>query len=68
MLNERRMPRTPIRRRASMSLDTDLAERLLGTDDRDVARFFAGREAEIASFDAAVRFAADKPQATFRIY
>ena len=51
-----------------MSLDTDLAERLLGTDDRDVARFFAGREVEIASFDAAVRFAADKPQATFRIY
>ena len=51
-----------------MSLDTDLAERLLGTDDRDVARFFAGRQTEIASFDAAVRFAADKPQATFRIY
>ena len=63
-----------IRHSASMPLDADLAERLLGTDDRDVARFFAGREAEIASFDTAVRFAADKaraharPQATFRIY
>ena len=51
-----------------MSFDRDLATELLELDDHDIARFFAGREAEVRAFEAAVRSAGTKPQATFRIF
>lgn len=51
-----------------MAFDADLADELLRARDRDTARFFAGRQAEIDQFDAAVREAADSKQAVFRIF
>ena len=51
-----------------MPFDRELAIELLEADDRDTARFFAGRDTEIQAFDVAVRAADTKPQATFRIY
>ena len=51
-----------------MSFNADLADELLHARDRDTARFFAGRGAEIDRFDAAVREAAGSRQALFRIF
>ena len=51
-----------------MAFDGDLAHDLLIDDDRDYARFFAGRAAEIESFNGAVEQAGQKEQAVFRIY
>ncbi len=50
-----------------MTFDRQLA-RELHLSDRDVAPFFAGRHAEIASFNAALDTARQKAQAVFRIY
>ena len=51
-----------------MAFDRDLANELLVDDDRDHARFFAGRAVEIESFDGALDQASRKQQAVFRIY
>ena len=51
-----------------MAFDNDLANDLLIDDDRDHARFFAGRTAEIESFNGAVEQAGRKEQAVFRIF
>lgn len=51
-----------------MAFDSDLANDLLIDDDRDHARFFAGRAAEIESFNGAVEQAGRKEQAVFRIF
>ena len=51
-----------------MAFDSDLANDLLIDDDRDHARFFAGRAAEIESFNGAVEQAGRKERAVFRIY
>ena len=51
-----------------MAFDSDLANDLLVDDDRDYARFFAGRAAEIESFNSAVEQAGRKEQAVFRIF
>lgn len=51
-----------------MAFNADLADELLHARDRDTARFFAGRGAEIDRFDAAVREAAGSRQALFRIF
>jgi len=50
-----------------MRFNTELA-RKLKFDDRDVAPFFAGRQAEIKSFENALESAEEKSQAVFRIY
>jgi len=50
-----------------MTFNTELA-RKLKFDDRDVAPFFAGRQAEIKSFETALESAEEKSQAVFRIY
>ncbi|MCY4040227.1 MAG: ATP-binding protein [Gammaproteobacteria bacterium] len=50
-----------------MTFNRELAE-ALKFDDRDVAPFFAGRHAEIESFQNALAAAREKPQAVFRIY
>lgn len=51
-----------------MAFDSDLANDLLIDDDRGHARFFAGRAAEIESFNRAIEQAGRKEQAVFRIY
>ena len=51
-----------------MPFDRDLATELLHSSDRDVARFFAGRETEVRAFEAAIRSAGTKPRAQFRIF
>ena len=51
-----------------MAFDRDLAAKGLRSDDRDIAPYFTGREAEIAAFDNAVAAAGDKPLALFRIF
>ena len=50
-----------------MVFNADLARRHAKRRDRDVASFFAGREAEIASFEDAVE-EADSRQAVFRVF
>ena len=51
-----------------MAFDEDLARELLEDRDRDHARFFAGRDEEIRSFDAAVREAGRSRQTVFRVF
>ena len=51
-----------------MTFDSDFANQIINQGDRDVAHFFAGREAEIARFDSALRESSDKRQAVFRIF
>lgn len=53
-----------------MAFDEDLARAFAHERDRDVAPFFAGRAAEIASFERALRFARRHPgaPAEFRVY
>lgn len=51
-----------------MAFDSEQAKRIIDQGDRDVAPFFAGREQEIARFDSALREAAYKDQAVFRIF
>ena len=51
-----------------MTFNRQLASDLANEDDRDIAPFFVGREAEIRAFDIAVHQATRKPQAIFRIY
>ena len=51
-----------------MAFNEDLARELLEDRDRDHARFFAGRDEEIRSFDAAVREAGRSRQTVFRVF
>ena len=51
-----------------MPFDSKRAIEIANRDDRDTAPFFAGRKEEITAFDIAVKNAATKPQAVFRIY
>lgn len=51
-----------------MTFNRDLATRIVNQGDRDVAYFFAGRGAEIARFDSALRESSGKRQAVFRIF
>ena len=51
-----------------MTFNSDLAVQIVEGGDRDVARFFAGREAEIASFETALRVAEAKRQTVFRVF
>ena len=52
-----------------MPYDRELADKIAcGTDDRDRALFFAGREVEIKTFENALTQASGKPQAVFRVY
>ena len=51
-----------------MTFYSDFANQIINQGDRDVAHFFAGREAEIARFDSALRESSDKRQAVFRIF
>ena len=51
-----------------MPFDHELADRILRSDDRDTALFFAGREAEIESVENAIGNAAEKRQTIFRIF
>ncbi len=51
-----------------MPFNRILATELARGDDRDIAPFFAGREAEIRAFDNAVANAGRKDQAVFRIF
>lgn len=51
-----------------MAFDYDLARKLLASGDRDFAPYFAGRDAEISSFDDAIVEAQGKPQAVFRVF
>ena len=51
-----------------MAFNAELATALLLDDDRDVARFFAGREAERKVFTDAVTLAGRRSQALFRIF
>ena len=51
-----------------MAYNAELAHSFAKRRDRDEARFFAGRRAEIASFDDAAAEAADSRQAVFRIF
>ena len=51
-----------------MAFNEELATALLLDDDRDVARFFAGREAERKVFTDAVTLAGRRSQALFRIF
>ena len=51
-----------------MAFDEDLADLLLKEDDRDRARFFAGREEAIRQFDDAIDAAGEKEQAVFRVF
>lgn len=51
-----------------MTFNRDFATRIINQGDRDVALFFAGREAEIARFDSALRETSGKRQAVFRIF
>ena len=50
-----------------MPFDAKLAHRVT-LDDRDIAPFFAGRKAEIGSFEDALEASKLKEQAVFRIY
>ena len=50
-----------------MAFDEDLVDLLL-EDDRDRARFFAGREEAIRRFDDAIDAAGEKEQAVFRVF
>ena len=51
-----------------MTFDTELAHRILRQRDRDRTLFFAGRQAEIDSFDHALAEAADSCACVFRIF
>ena len=51
-----------------MTFDTELAHRILRQRDRDRTLFFAGRQAEIDSFDNALAEAADSGACVFRIF
>ena len=52
-----------------MAFNRELAEEIVAdSDDRDMARFFAGREAEIGAFEQARRISARKRQTVFRVY
>lgn len=51
-----------------MTFNRDFATRIINQGDRDVALFFAGREAEIARFDSALRESSGKRQAVFRVF
>ena len=51
-----------------MAFNDELATALLLDDDRDVARFFAGRQAEKKVFTDAVTLAGRRSQALFRIF
>ena len=51
-----------------MTFDSDFAKQIINQGDRDVALFFAGRGAEIARFDSALRESSGKRQAVFRIF
>lgn len=51
-----------------MAFNRELAAEILRSDDRDRARFFAGRQQEIQSFDDALFGACQKKQAIFRIF
>lgn len=51
-----------------MAFDEDLVDLLLKEDDRDRARFFAGREEAIRKFDDAIDAAGEKEQAVFRVF
>ncbi len=51
-----------------MAFDRQLAQELASGSDRDEARFFAGREAEIESFHHACVTSTRVPQSAFRVY
>ena len=51
-----------------MPFDSKRAIEIANREDRDTAPFFSGRKEEITAFDIAVKNAAAKPQAVFRIY
>ncbi|MDE0348185.1 MAG: ATP-binding protein [Gammaproteobacteria bacterium] len=51
-----------------MTFNRDFAKLIVNQGDRDVAHFVAGREAEIARFDSALRESSGKRQAVFRIF
>lgn len=51
-----------------MAFDCGLAIKLSNEGDRDVARFFAGREPEVRQFDTALVEAHERRQGVFRIF
>ena len=51
-----------------MTFNEELVDLLLKEDDRDRARFFAGREEAIRRFDDAIDTAGEKEQAVFRVF
>ncbi len=51
-----------------MAFNSQLARKIVESQDRDKALFFAGRETEIASFALALRQSRDSEQAVFRIF
>ena len=59
---------TPARYTAVMTFNEDLVDLLLKEDDRDRARFFAGRDEAIRQFDDAIDAAGEKEQAVFRVF
>ena len=51
-----------------MPFDKELARKIANGSDRNVARYFAGRAAEIASFEQALDDASLETQTVFRVY
>lgn len=51
-----------------MSFNRELAQKIIEGSDRNIARFFAGREREIESFRHAVTEATEQRQTAFRIF
>ena len=51
-----------------MTFNRELAKQIAGDDDRDRARYFAGREAEIATFGTALDNSSGKRQSVFRVF